>query len=113
MLRWMLVSGLVISSLFPSTAQNLVPDRDWSTRDLFVRDLGTVPAACHLVTPTDLARTTTEDTAVDVDLPEGCPDSSWSVTDGPQHGTVTGSGAKRSYAPAANWNGTDTFGSAS
>ena len=66
--------------------------------------------ACHLVTPADLARTTTEDTAVDVDLPEGCPDSTWSITDGPQHGTVTGSGAKRSYAPAANWNGTDTFG---
>jgi hypothetical protein len=60
----------------------------------------------------DQSVTTSEDTAVNVTLTGSDVDGDaldYSVVDAPAHGTLTGTGADRVYAPAANYNGPDSF----
>ncbi|MFA5147284.1 MAG: Ig-like domain-containing protein [Candidatus Omnitrophota bacterium] len=60
----------------------------------------------------DLAVYTDEDIAVAVTLTGSDADGDplvYRVTSGPQHGTVSGSAPGLTYAPAADYNGTDTF----
>ncbi|MBL9037191.1 MAG: tandem-95 repeat protein, partial [Archangium sp.] len=55
---------------------------------------------------------TTEDTAVSITLSASDDDHdalTYSVVSGPQHGSLTGSGANLTYAPAANYHGPDSF----
>ncbi|MDH4023578.1 MAG: Ig-like domain-containing protein, partial [Gammaproteobacteria bacterium] len=56
--------------------------------------------------------TTAEDTAKAITLigSDGDGDSlTYTIVDGPQHGTLTGTGATRTYTPDADYNGPDTF----
>jgi len=56
--------------------------------------------------------TTDEDTAVVITLTgsdEDLDPLTFAVTSGPQHGTLSGTGANRTYTPAANYNDADSF----
>src|SRR6185503_10358799 len=56
--------------------------------------------------------TTAEDTAVNITLTGSDPDAdplTFAVVSGPSHGSLSGSGATRTYTPAANYNGLDSF----
>lgn len=58
------------------------------------------------------AVTTVEDTPVVVTLSGSDPDGdplTFTVTSGPAHGALTGTGTTRTYTPAANFGGTDTI----
>jgi len=58
------------------------------------------------------AATTDEDTAVQVGLSGSDVEGSaltYTVVSGPSHGTLSGSGANRTYTPDANYNGVDSF----
>jgi VCBS repeat-containing protein len=60
----------------------------------------------------DQAVSTDEDTAVGITLTGSDVDGdtlTFSVVDGPAHGTLTGSGADLTYTPDANFNGADSF----
>jgi carboxypeptidase T len=55
---------------------------------------------------------TAEDTAAAITLTGSDPDGdalTFSVTSGPSHGTLSGTGPNRTYTPAANYNGPDAF----
>ena len=68
---------------------------------------GNVPPTCNAVSVT-----TAEDTSVVVNFNCSDPDNdplTYSVVLDPTHGTLTGSGASRTYAPASNYNGPDSF----
>jgi Tfp pilus tip-associated adhesin PilY1 len=56
--------------------------------------------------------TTAEDTAVALTLPGNDVEGNtltFNIVSGPSNGTLSGSGANRTYTPNANFNGTDTF----
>jgi endonuclease G len=57
--------------------------------------------------------TTSEDTSAGITLSALSPDLNatftYSIVSGPTHGMLTGTGANRSYAPNADFNGTDSF----
>ncbi len=56
--------------------------------------------------------TTNEDTAKAITLVATDPDKNpltYIIVSGPLHGTLTGSGAGKTYKPAANYNGPDSF----
>jgi hypothetical protein len=56
--------------------------------------------------------TTTEDTAKALTLQASDADGdtlAYTIVSGPSHGTLTGSGANRTYTPAAQYNGPDSF----
>ncbi|MCX6854624.1 MAG: tandem-95 repeat protein, partial [Verrucomicrobia bacterium] len=57
--------------------------------------------------------TTREDTAIGITLTGSDPNPgttlSYSIVNAPSNGTLTGSGSSRTYTPAANFNGTDSF----
>jgi hypothetical protein len=56
--------------------------------------------------------TTAEDTAVNIALSGSDPDNDaliFTIVSSPSHGTLSGTGASRTYTPAANYNGSDTF----
>ena len=72
----------------------------------------TVNAANHPPVAADGSVTTNEDTAAAVTLSASDPDGdplTYSVLTGPSHGTLSGTGADRTYTPAANYNGPDAF----
>ena len=64
-------------------------------------------------TTTGQSVTTDEDTAKPITLGASDPDGdtlTYSIVSGPSHGTVSpGTGASRTYTPAANYHGTDSF----
>lgn len=70
-------------------------------------DLNQTPVA------TDLAVTTDEDTPVELTLPATDADKNpltYTIVDAPQHGTLSGgTGAARTYTPAADFSGDDQF----
>ncbi|HXI51676.1 MAG TPA: Ig-like domain-containing protein, partial [Candidatus Saccharimonadales bacterium] len=56
--------------------------------------------------------TTAEDTALNIILASSDPDGdtlTFSIVTAPAHGTLSGTGANRTYTPAANYNGPDNF----
>jgi hypothetical protein len=60
----------------------------------------------------DVEATTPEDTTVALTLRGYDTENdalAYAIVAGPTHGQVTGTGADRTYTPAANWSGTDTF----
>ncbi|HJQ31529.1 MAG TPA: tandem-95 repeat protein [Pyrinomonadaceae bacterium] len=60
----------------------------------------------------DGAYTTAEDTPVNVTLtalPSGSGAITYTIVDQPAHGTLTGTGANRTYTPAPNFHGNDSF----
>ncbi|HEY3026764.1 MAG TPA: Ig-like domain-containing protein, partial [Pyrinomonadaceae bacterium] len=60
----------------------------------------------------DQSATTDEDTARAITLTASDVDGdtlTFSIVTGPAHGILSGTGASRTYTPAANYNGTDTF----
>ena len=71
-----------------------------------------VGAANQPPTCSNVPVTTPEDTGVAVNLnctdPDGNP-LTYSIVAGPAHGSLSGSGASRTYTPAANYNGPDSF----
>ena len=72
----------------------------------------TVNAVNHPPVAADGSVTTNEDTAAAVTLSASDPDGDplrYSVLTGPSHGTLSGTGADRTYTPAANYNGPDAF----
>ncbi|MEO7369627.1 MAG: Ig-like domain-containing protein, partial [Ilumatobacteraceae bacterium] len=72
----------------------------------------TVVATNRPPTATAASVSTNEDTAVVANLTGNDPDSdtlTFTIASQPAHGTLTGSGAARTYAPAANYNGPDSF----
>ncbi|HVN67331.1 MAG TPA: Ig-like domain-containing protein, partial [Candidatus Sulfotelmatobacter sp.] len=59
-----------------------------------------------------ISANTNEDAAVAITLSAGDADNdalTYAIVSSPAHGTLSGSGANRTYTPAAGWNGTDTF----
>ena len=73
----------------------------------------TVTAVNDAPTCTNGSATTNEDTAKAITL--SCADverrrpSATSIVSGPTHGTLSGTGANRTYTPDANYNGSDSF----
>ena len=66
----------------------------------------------HLPVASDGTAATDEDTAVVVNLSATDADGdplTFAIVDGPLHGVLSGSGATRTYTPAANYNGPDSF----
>ncbi len=60
----------------------------------------------------DGSATTNEDVAAAVTLAASDPDGdslAFTTVSAPAHGVLTGAGAARTYTPAANWSGTDSF----
>jgi hypothetical protein len=61
----------------------------------------------------DQGVSTNEDTPLTITLtatdPEGAAISGWGIVRQPEHGTLTGSGAMRTYTPAHDFSGPDTF----
>ena len=77
-----------------------------ATVTITVRPVNDAPTAGSVTTSTD------EDTSVAVSLVGADAEDdvlSFAVVDGPAHGSLSGSGASLTYAPAANWSGTDSF----
>ncbi|MGE3590434.1 MAG: Ig-like domain-containing protein, partial [Ilumatobacteraceae bacterium] len=114
------LSGNGRFAFFTSGATNLVPGDVEGYTDTFVLDLGSTtscddsptPPVNHPPTASPLTVSTDEDLAVAVELHGDDPDGdelSFEIVAGPAHGTVTGEGAERSYAPAPGWSGIDTF----
>jgi hypothetical protein len=72
----------------------------------------TVRALNDAPTASNRSYSTNEDTAVSVTMAGSDVEGSsltYTVTGGPAHGTLSGSGATRTYRPAINFNGTDSF----
>ncbi len=72
----------------------------------------TVNAVNGPPTANDQSLTTAEDTALAVTLIGSDPDGDTltvTIVDAPVHGALSGSGLNRSYSPAANYNGSDSF----
>jgi Bacterial Ig domain len=72
----------------------------------------TVSAVNHAPAASDLSVATDQDTAAGVTLAATDADGdalTYAVAAGPTHGTLTGSGASRTYTPAAGFSGTDSF----
>ena len=84
-------------------------DIDGATFNLTWRMFGTwtQPAAF------DSQATVDEDTSVEIPLVASDPDAgetlSYQILTQPQHGTLTGDGASRTYTPLPDYNGTDSF----
>jgi hypothetical protein len=105
---------------FQSEASNLVPGDVEFYRDTFVLDLGDTtscgdtppPPANRAPSATAAGAATDEDVAVAVTLAgtdlDGDP-LTVAVVDGPAHGTLSGTGADRTYTPVANWSGSDSL----
>ncbi|MFC6285847.1 Ig-like domain-containing protein [Nocardioides sp. GCM10027113] len=104
--------------VFWSDADDLVPGDVEGQVDSFLLDLG-AEAECGHVPPENRAPAAADVTAeVDEDSTavirlegtdaDGDP-LTYEVVDAPQHGTLTGGGQDRSYAPVADWSGTDSF----
>ncbi|MHB8112088.1 MAG: beta strand repeat-containing protein, partial [Bellilinea sp.] len=83
-----------------------VVDSDPATVSITVEAVNDAPVANAQSKPV------TEDTATTITLTGSDIDSSsltYSVVTNPSHGTLSGSGATRTYTPAANYNGPDSF----
>ncbi|MFB6286664.1 MAG: cadherin-like domain-containing protein, partial [Candidatus Bipolaricaulia bacterium] len=97
--------GFVGTDSFTYTVSDGNGGTDTATATITVNDVNSPPTA------QDATVTTDEDTPVDVDLvctdPDGNP-LSFAITDGPDQGTLSGSGDARTYTPADDVNGTDT-----
>ncbi|MES2465422.1 MAG: Ig-like domain-containing protein, partial [Armatimonadota bacterium] len=86
---------------------------DDSTDDSSIATVNiTVSAVNDAPTANALAITTAEDTAATVTLTGGDVDGNaltYTLVSGPSHGTLGGNGANRTYTPAANFQGSDSF----
>lgn len=77
-----------------------------ATVSLTVRPVNDAPSA------TSQSQTTAEDTPLPLTLAGSDPDGdtlSYQIVAGPQHGTLSGSGAGRTYTPSQDYYGSDTF----
>ena len=100
------VSGFSGTDSFTYTANDGALDSNLATVTI------TVSAVNHPPVAADGSVTTNEDTAAPVTLSASDPDGdplTYSVLTGPSHGTLSGTGADRTYTPAANYNGPDSF----
>jgi hypothetical protein len=91
---------------FTFRANDGAADSNVATVSIAVQPVNDAPVAADQAVATD------EDTAVGIVL--GVTDAdgdalTYTVVTGPQHGTLSGSGATRTYTPAPNYFGPDTF----
>ena len=91
------------------------PDTSWCVGDL---DAASFYPYFHMFwtwtqpSAVDSTPTVVEDTPTPVALDAADADGdplTYTIVDEPQHGTLTGDAGQRTYTPAANYNGTDTF----
>jgi hypothetical protein len=83
-----------------------VADSNVATVSITVRPINDAPVAADQAVATD------EDTALGVTLAAADTDGdtlAYAVVTGPLHGTLSGSGASRTYTPTANYHGPDSF----
>ena len=94
------------SDSFTFTVDDGTADSDIATIAITVTPVNDAPTA------TAASATTAEDVAVGITLSGLDPDGNtltFAVVGLPAHGTLSGSGAMRTYTPAANYNGPDSF----
>ncbi|HOX05006.1 MAG TPA: Ig-like domain-containing protein, partial [Planctomycetota bacterium] len=106
-------------------ALTYTPEANWNGSDSFTFKVNdgtadstpaTVPVTVTAANDTPVANaqavTTAEDTPKAITLTGSDVEGSaltFTVVSAPAHGTLSGSGASRTYTPAANWNGSDSF----
>ena len=99
-------TGFAGADSFTYTANDGTVDSNIATVSITVVATNRPPSA------TAASATTAEDVAVGITLSGTDPDGNtltFAVVGLPAHGTLSGSGATRTYTPAANYNGPDSF----
>ncbi len=94
------------SDSFTYTANDGVQQSNQATVNINVNSVNDAPVANaqNVTTDEDTAKLITL-TASDIDSPT----LAYSIVTGPAHGTLSGTGSSRTYTPAPNYNGSDSF----
>jgi large repetitive protein len=108
---WTVIApGIPINTLISGLAVTTAPRRLYAATDIGVLML--IEAANDVPVAQSQSVTTAEDTARAITLVATDVDNqalTYSIVDGPQHGTLSGTAANRTYTPASNYHGPDSF----